>query len=1014
MDLQRLPYLPVHFFYFQLSAAYQRVWLAAMLVLLTAAGFWAAGIADPDRWTPSIAEIPETSGSLVAVDSVMLDYRALEVPMNAYRQQAAFSAGPMLPHAWQLVLYTVIQVLAWAVFLGAATQVRSRWVYAWYLLFALYVHSTGLFTLLIPGSAWGARGLEFGVLIVFLGLAYAFQSNWLRWELPWRVVLMGVLLGGLFGWAAAAGGWQTLHTSAGSSFPYLAFITLAAVIFVSKEPNSLLLLLATNHRSPARRLHPAFFFAAVALLVLLELVWINEYFNLGILGGFTAGIRPMQLLWISMAAAVFTSQNLFNLVRDAFSAAGAYTLALTAWMAAAAGYLWLHSASGDTIFTYTIERFAVVGFTAVTLSHAYYLAANFRPLFRQRIHFYYLSGAGQGPPLAVIWIIALAGISIGEGRDKWKTFTLLSHSYMVHLGDGALLAGDGDAAAVRYEAALQSSPVSPKAHYNLASVLVADPETWSGAMVHYRQASERYETPAARLNGAALLRLAGSRADAQALLQEGLDRGSNPYLANALALLYQQQGLPDSAIRWYQAALLEDPGLSSVYSNLALLYHDYGRPAEAKQFIDASLQGRPSDAALINAIWHSLSTGLPAALPDPETIRPKDALLSYNLGLCGLRDPRYAADRTRIKQLANDQAVPDAMLLDAYLMALDDSALYARSRAEYLMQAFPRYAPLANRLLGVCYAGKEAPELARLYLNKAAQGGDSAAALQEAYLWMHLRERDSALYTLTALRGTYPGMWKSCAKELAVLLLSVGEPVYAQTEWNLADLGPADWVRAGMLADSMKTYSIALEHFRQAIGLDSSWTAPYLEMARIYNRYGDPLASETAGYGLQIEPGGGALHLEAARAQLLQGWTDPALQSLAQAGGDEALLSRSLLLRADLALAQTDTAAAAAYLDSLARRRPLFAEGLVRLGELYARTGQSDQGNALIAAAVTVNPAHAGLWLQYARYARAWNQLEDAGFGAIKAIELSRSLQAKQEIAAEFAAEIRLAARNQN
>jgi predicted Zn-dependent protease len=585
---------------------------------------------------------------------------------------------------------------------------------------------------------------------------------------------------------------------------------------------------------------------------------------------------------------------------------------------------------------------------------------------------------------------------------------------MVHLGDGSLLSGDPAAAAVRYDAALQHSPVSPKAHYNLASVLVADPETWTAAIVHYREASGRYETPAARLNGAALLQLAGSRAEAQALLQEGLSRSPDPYLANALALLYQQQGQPDSAIRWYQAALLADPSLSSVYSNLALLYHDYGRPAEAEQFIGASLEGRPSDAALINAIWHSLSTGQPAALPDPAAIRPEDALLSYNLGLYGLRDPRYAADRSRIKQLANSQAVPDAMLLDAYLMAIDDSALYARSRAEYLMQAFPRYAPLANRLLGVCYAGKEAPELARLYLGRAAEAGDSAAALQEAYLWMHLRERDSALYALTELRGTHPGMWKSCAKELAVLLLSVGEAVYAQTEWNLADLGPADWVRAGMLADSMKSYSVALEHFRQAIGMDSSWTVPYLEMARIYNRYGDPLAGETAGYGLQIEPESGALHLEAARAQLLQGWADQAVQSLAQAGSDEALLSRSLLLRADLALAKADTAAAIGYLDSLARRRPLFAEGLVRLGGLYARTAQADQGHALIAAAVTVNPASSGLWLAYARYARAWNQLEDAGYGAIKAIELSRTAQAKQAIAAEFAAEIRIAARSQD
>ncbi|MEM7383804.1 MAG: hypothetical protein AAF514_02570, partial [Verrucomicrobiota bacterium] len=65
-------------------------------------------------------------------------------------------------------------------------------------------------------------------------------------------------------------------------------------------------------------------------------------------------------------------------------------------------------------------------------------------------------------------------------------------------------------------------------------------------------------------------------------------------------------------------------------------------------------------------------------------------------------------------------------------------------------------------------------------------------------------------------------------------------------------------------------------------------------------------------------------------------------------------------------------------------------------------------GNLLITSALEYNTENSKLWYFYAIFSRRWNLLEDAGFGALKAIELEYNPKQKSAIRKEFAREIQL------
>ena len=1008
MDLSRLPRLPLHFFYHPFSRTVKGIFLGLMTILLLVSGFLLFAHSNPDFWSLDVAEVQESFKEPVPVTTIEAQYREVELNLNSFRQWTTYSVGAIQPSAFPFVLFLIVQVIAWSVFLAATTEIQSRWVYLFYLFFALFIHFSEISTILYPGEVY--KVLEGLILLCYLGLGYAFQTEMLKWKFLWRflaILGLGVIF---FGYGFAKGGWLMAHAVNLNTFSYLAFVSILFLFFLGKDPLNLLIWLGTNHPNPKRRLSTWPLLAVCIVWLLLVLVWIDEYMNFDLLGGFHLPLRPFHLVALFAVLTVFLSQNLYYQVRKALSTNTSFTFLILSWAAIALSALFVNSTVGDPLYGFTMERLASIFFIGIGFAQIIYVFSNHKPLLDRRVHLYYLLARGTKFSFTVVWIIGLIAIVIAEGQGSWKSFNLLFQSEACHEADHAWLNQDREGTIASYERAIIASKPSPKANYNMASLVLSDPDKIGEAVQLYQKAAQLYQFPYALMNASELLRLNRQPEDAERVLRKGLDsREPHPHLLNNLAITYLNQGLSDSAITYFKASLLADIQASSVYTNLAQVYWDNDRLEEARTFFEAALNTRsPSEAAYTNAIAFSLKHPQDQMGPTSEVPPTEDYFLSYNHQLLALRDAPELLDPIKVKQLTEQDNSTDAVILDAYLMFLADSTIHAASRIQGLSNSYPGLAGRANFVLGAAYLEKGVPEMARKYFQIAGEAGNPYGTLYAAKMNIDLGFADSANFQLSALRAEHEELWEPCAKEIAMLLHAYGQGLYAQTEWDINALSLNERMRISLYADSLQQFAIALENFRQIQDVDSTTLLPYLEMGRLYNKYKDPFAVSDISYGLQKDSSFLPLQIEYARALLYQEEWDKAASQIENLPLDGPNAKEIRFLNAEYALARQDTATAIAMLDTLYQLAPMYQPGLLLLADLLWAKQELELGNALITKAIEDNSENPELWVDYALFSRQWSLPEDAGYGAIRAIELSPSASRREAIAAEFAEEIRL------
>jgi Flp pilus assembly protein TadD len=145
--------------------------------------------------------------------------------------------------------------------------------------------------------------------------------------------------------------------------------------------------------------------------------------------------------------------------------------------------------------------------------------------------------------------------------------------------------------------------------------------------------------------------------------------------------------------------------------------------------------------------------------------------------------------------------------------------------------------------------------------------------------------------------------------------------------------------------------------------------------------------------------------LELSRAYLMQGQADSASLYLAKLP-ETAIPLEQNKLKASIAYMQGDTATARSLLEASYLEAPMDQEVIIALAAIYDAQGDDDAGNALIGNALSLNTEHPDIWYYYAVFSRAWGQTRDAGFGALRAIELSQGEARKRAIQKEFQSEI--------
>ena len=1012
MDLKRLPYLPLHFFYFQFSAVQKRVFLILISCLVLTGGLFLFAWIQPDFWSLQINEVAETQVEEVLVDQVTYNYHDFDLNFNAFRQWVSYSAGPLLPAAFPVIFFMLMQIIGWSGIMTAATVIRSRWIYFFYFLFILFVHFSDIARIILPNSVWGARILEFGIVIAFLGLGHVFQMNILRWNVLSRFLLITGLSMVIFFIPLIQGGWMIWHQVSGEIFTYLTILSILFLYFIGKEPTNLLVFSATNRPTPAARLNPRILLALMIIYLVVCFILVNEYLNFGLFPDISVGLKPSHLVFVSLIFTAFTSQNHYHHVKGMFTSLNAFTIILVCWSLIVGSFFFFNYTVGDRIFILAIERMAIVFFFSIGFIHTIFIWMNHKELLFKRVNLYYLMTQGPRFNIYIVWLVGLVSMLAAEGREDWKSVNLLSHSLANHQGDQAMLQGDSEKALKAYRIGAIQSPGSVKANFNLASLYIGSRETLPDAAFHYQQATSIREFPPARLNAANLFYYNNQSKEAFDVLNEGMQKEEvNPYLANNLGLLYMNQGNADSAIVNLKKALIADLNISSIYTNLALIYHDNNRPEEAQKFFKAAIEtSNPDHATHVNHLFYQLATG---HSEETESFKgEKDYFLSYNEILKQQKEKKQKVDKVLLKSLAQESQSPDAMVLDSYLLFKEDSIDHAESIVTFLLKTYPTYGAKASYLLGTEYYRRGVPEMARKFFRQAADAGEPIGRLYEARMDIELGRADTANLKLSVFRARNEAYWEATSKELAMLLKAYGQDVYALTEWDISTLSYNEKVRIGKYADSLNQFVNALEAFRTVQLLDSNSIVPYLELGKIYNKYGDTLAIENLKYGLElVDPNNRALQLELAKAYLKAGKFEEVRNivngfSINSDSTDSQSDKELLALDAEIAIADGDTAKAIVFLDSISKTNPLATESILRLAEIYLHQKNYESGNLLISNVLDFNTENPEIWLYYAYFSREWNLIEDAAFGAIKAIELIDDPKRKQTISKEFAEEI--------
>jgi len=1003
MDLKRLPFLPPHFFYYQLTTVQKRLFLGLMALIVLAAGLWLFADSRPDYWALSVSPVPETYAEVLRVDTVSHAYRDFPLTFRVYRQQVGYSASQLRPEAVPFQLAFGLLLVGWTVVLAVSSTISSRWAFLFYLLFGLFLHSTGVATALIPDPLWG-RVLEFGLIILFLGLAYLFQSRSLGLKLPGRLLVIGALLALIFGLAYQAGSWLSLQRMGGEAFIFLTMLSLFFLLFIGKEPTNLLIYAATNQPQQRHRLAPRWILVVYALWLVVMFFWIDEFLGLN-LTEVRLSFRPTHLLALSSILTIFLSQNLFHQLRSAVTSVGNFTLLLSAWALISLTTWFLYAASFDPVWVYAIERLAAILFAAVGLGHMFFTFTNHRFLLANKVNGFYLMGNGPRFPYPVIWLMGLIFLILAEGVESWKSLRLLPHSYAIQLADGYLLNDNLEDARLHYEIALRATEASPKANYNLASLLLFDRKQLREAVRHYRRAGAGFDFPYGNLNASNLLLANNEGEAAEEVLREGVNRfPDNALLWTGLGNFFLKSQQPDSAIAAYQKALMADLDLGPVYSNLAQLYWQYQRPEDTRKFFEAALEtSDPGASTLISASWYQLAAGDSLPLPAPEQYGYRDPLLSYNYQLLRLDQSPTPDDRAQLKQLADEAQAPDALMLDAYQMLQDDSVEYALSRMQFLTIQYPAYAAIGNYLVGIHFYQRDLPELAKVYFNKAGESGDPRGWLYAAKMDIDLGRLSAANDSLSVLRARSEDLYEECSREIALLLSAVGQPLYAQTEWDLSSLTVDERVRLGRYADSAEYFSIALRTYQDLVAEEGAELVPYLELGRIYNRYCDSLALVNLALGLQKAPEDPRLRLAYAEAWLCADQPGRGLAQLDSATFGEELAPDSARLWARIRLAQGDTAAAIAQLDTLVQANPYDRRSIFLLAEVYLAQRKTFEGYTLLTNSLAINDRHPRLWYYYAAFARRAGDHDAAANAEAKALALAFGPEQRAAMRADFA-----------
>ncbi|MEO0896370.1 MAG: hypothetical protein AAFY71_08240 [Bacteroidota bacterium] len=1000
MDLKRLPYLPIQYFYFQFSKAEKTIFWIALILILTSATFLGLAHTQPTFWSLESYQLQSSVVDEAHIDTLEANYRTYDIDFPVYWQKITHAAGPLLPKSFPLYLFWALQVLGWVLVLTAITQISSRWVYLFYLLFALFVHFSGVHKLWYAEADITARLIEFGIILSFLIPAYLFQSQLLTWSLLARLaVVLGIAMI-WFGIPMATGSKVDSYIYLLDSYFYLVFLFVPYLIFVGKDLLNLLILVGNNRQKIEDRWPFWAIVSAVALFMMIQFLWINEFLDLNLFGiNIQLGVRPTHLLILVGIFTIFTSQNLYNQVRAIFDKQFSFTILIAAWSILSLSFIAVNMSSGDLLFVYTIDRMICIFFFSVSLFYTFFTFFNHAPLLRKKVNMYYLLTRAREFNFYVVWLLALGTIVMLEGREKWKSFTLISHSYSLQIGDESWFKGNLERADKAYELASKTAISSVKGHYNRAVINGLKGGSPVISVDYYQKSVKVFDFPFGWTSASQLLTEMGLKDSSINVLRRGVQRmPENALLSNNLGVEFLNDQQPDSAILYFKQGLLANVNDAISYSNLALLYHLYQQENEAATFFKSSVDAKPKFPGVwTNYLIWNLLKGEKNLDPSPyQNHMGRDLWIRYHHLLSHDISEEDTLGLQMLRQVANQASVPEAILLDGWRDLQLDSMELGASRLTYLGNSQLAYNSDALYLLGLKYVEMDLPSMAKYYFDKMAEL-DPKGKYYSALMNLDRGFLEAANFELIEARGMEESLFEACSRELAILLKAYGQDLYAQTEWDLSTLTTHERIRTGIYADSLGQFAFALENFRQAIEFDSSALAPYLEMGKIYNKYKDSLAITNLRL-VAFENSAPEIKREMARAFLIKGQIKKA-ESFMDLDSD---LAQDKLIKGEWLLAKKDTQAAKDIWLEVLEAAPKNRKIVSKLANIYLDLEAMDAGYALMETALANNNQNPRFWYWHALFSQGLGNQDEALESARIALSLMPDSPLKQKVQQEF------------
>ena len=987
MDLNRLPFLPLHFFYQKFPPLIKRIFLACLFLLIICGVGTLVFYQNPYLLSLPVQEIAETEEAQLRLFEIKENFRTVPVDFGVFKQWITYSAGPILPQAGPLAFFLIFQWIGWTLLLAIGTTMKSRWFYLVYGLFAFFLHFSGISGLIVPDDPYLI--FEFAIVASFLGLAYTFQMSMLRWSFIYRWLTFALLALIYLAVAISISGTEALFSIPASLFLYLSAISLFLLLFVAKEPTNLIIFGATNRRNVSSRLSPGIILMTMFVLFITEFFWEHEVMDLNWFENSDWMLRPAHFVIPSLILTIFLSQNQFQKVAHMFTTNIVFTFSLVCLSLIVMSFMMYFFASGDQVFLNFVDRWASVAFLAVGLGHMFYLFTNFMPLLQRRVHLYYLLAGGQKFSFAVVWIIALSALVISEGAQSWKTPRYILHGISVSQGDLHFRKQELQDAAETYEVSTFALNTSTKANYNQAAIALAQGKKVEDIFPYYQAANKYQPFPYAYINGANLLWVSGYQTNATEFLQTA--KSEHPHIYTNLGRYYALRQQSDSAIISFKKALLQDLNLGPAYANMAHIYEQEGKQKEADEFYQAAYEVSPTNQSVqINSLYYSLLREKESISIDADTTQP---YLLHNLALAALRSGNTEKAFSTLSQSSDDNLSLESLLLKAWLEFEAASLDKSLSRFTFYTESYPNDAAPAFMKMGHLYFKNQNPEMAKLLYQKAGESGDPNGYLMEALMMLDTQQADSAYFKLVALRSSHGELYEPIAKEVGMLLkaYSQGDETYASTEWDLSTLSRDEQVRISLYADSVDLFSTALNNFRGILENDYSFHSPYVEMSKIYQRYQNPDAETVILNGLESTAQHPDLQLQLATVYA---------QSLKMAKADSLLklLPDSISSSADfvqtqavISLSQGDTATAYNSLENFHTDHPLEKGTLLLMADILHTQENYDQGIVLMNQAIGYNTEVPEFWYYYGLFSKGFGMTEDVEFALERVQTLSKN-----------------------